>query len=179
MFLLRENPQDKFIISCHKTIAQIHFFGGQTCWMYLNLNTVFCRLSIRPGCLVLTKMYLSPLTSTSSEKRPKISMEIHIMNTRKHLASFQFKTLVFFKAFTLFRYHIIVISSVFVVAFCFFPFISYYLSPKGRDYRLSLTVQSLFLKVEKRKIQSPTTYKSWVFLVFCMTQENESMQFTW
>lgn len=62
MFLLRENPQDKFIISCHKTLAQIHFFGSQTCWMYLNLNTVFCRLSIRPGCLVLTKMYLSPLT---------------------------------------------------------------------------------------------------------------------
>ena len=101
------------------------------------------------------------------------------MNTRKHLASFQFKTLAFFKAFTLFRYHIIVISSVFVVAFCFFPFILYHLSPKGRDYRLSLTVQSLFLKVEKRKIQSPTTYKSGVFLTFCMTQENESMQLTW
>ena len=101
------------------------------------------------------------------------------MNTRKHLASFQFKTSVFFKTFTLFRYQIVVISSVFVVAFCFFSFILNYLSPKGRYYRLSLTVQSLFLKVEKRKIQSPTTYKSWVFLVFCMTQENESMQLTW
>ena len=49
-------------------------------------------------------------------------MEIHIMNTRKHLASFQFKTSVFYEAFTLFWYHIIVISSVFVVAFCFFAF---------------------------------------------------------
>ena len=46
-------------------------------------------------------------------------MEIHIMNTRKHLARFQFKTSVFFKTFTLFRYHIIVISSVLLLLFAF------------------------------------------------------------
>ena len=46
-------------------------------------------------------------------------MEIHIMNTRKHLASFQFKTSVFFKTFTLFRYHIIVISSLLLLFFAF------------------------------------------------------------
>ena len=46
-------------------------------------------------------------------------METHIMNTRKHLASFQFKTSIFFKTFTLFRYHIIVISSVLLLLFAF------------------------------------------------------------
>lgn len=75
-------------------------------------------------------MYLSP------EKRPKISMEIHIMNTREYLASFQFKTSVFFKTFTLFRYHIIVISSVLLLLFAFVFLFCIIYDPRGKiiDY---------------------------------------------